>query len=115
MRNQLHKPDNEGMNSLPLVMQLSLNASRFFHWGDIECKMRQDKLFTSTVEHDTAIIVQKPPVAPMCAVTSPRFPDLTHYKNKKVSRSQDTFFVVENIGFEPMTSSMPWKRSSQLS
>ena len=22
---------------------------------------------------------------------------------------------VENIGFEPMTSSMPWKRSSQLS
>jgi hypothetical protein len=23
--------------------------------------------------------------------------------------------LVENIGFEPMTSSMPWKRSSQLS
>jgi hypothetical protein len=24
-------------------------------------------------------------------------------------------FQVENNGFEPMTSSMPWKRSSQLS
>jgi hypothetical protein len=26
-----------------------------------------------------------------------------------------TVYDVENIGFEPMTSSMPWKRSSQLS
>lgn len=25
------------------------------------------------------------------------------------------YFFVENIGVEPMTSSMPWKRSSQLS
>ena len=24
------------------------------------------------------------------------------------------FFMVEHIGFEPMTSSMPWKRASQL-
>ncbi len=32
---------------------------------------------------------------------------------KKAGRK--TSFLVENIGFEPMTSSMPWKRSSQLS
>jgi len=73
MRNQLHKPDSEGMNSLPLVMQLSLNASRFFHWGDIECKMRRDKLFTYMIEDERGSIVQKSLVAPMCAVTSPCF------------------------------------------
>ena len=43
------------MNSLPLVMQLSLNVFYYFRWNDIECKMRQDKLFTSTVEDDTGL------------------------------------------------------------
>jgi hypothetical protein len=31
------------------------------------------------------------------------------------NKSTNNFILVENIGVEPMTSSMPWKRSSQLS
>ncbi len=34
---------------------------------------------------------------------------------KRLSNSDNLFFFVEIIGFEPMTSCMPCKRSSQLS
>jgi hypothetical protein len=33
----------------------------------------------------------------------------------KDDRVSNFLSIVENIGVEPMTSSMPWKRSSQLS
>lgn len=35
-------------------------------------------------------------------------------KSKKTTTGGDLFTLVEHIGFEPMTSSMPWKRASQL-